>query len=279
VVRDSNSTTLTQTALAKNLLEEMGLSECKPRLNPLEPGVKLEVHPPTSEPVSKEEFPYLKVVGTLLYLVNCTIPDMAHAVGIPCRYHSHLGPKHVNAAKGLLRYLKGTMNMGISFKAPPLKEGITGYCDAGYAGDFTSRKPTTGWIFLLNGGAISWSSKLQPTVAQSNTESEYYAASAAAKEALYLGKLQRDFGLPTPPTAILPNNQSSLTLIKNGASSSSTKHIDVLHHSVKNSYSAGDTTFSYTSTKCIAADYLTKAVPKPKVSQCLDQIGTASIPS
>jgi hypothetical protein len=97
--------------------------------------------------------------------------------------------------------------MGISFKSPSLREGITGYCDADYAGDFISRKSTTRWIFLLNRGAISWSSKLQPTAAQSTTESEYYAASAAAKEALYLRKLQRDFGLPTPPTEILTSNQ------------------------------------------------------------------------
>jgi hypothetical protein len=125
------------------------------------------------------------------------------------------------------------MNMGLSFKAPPLKGGITGYCDADYARDFTSRKPTRGWTFLLNGGALLWSSKLQTTVAQSITEAAYYAASAAAKEALYLRKLQCDFGLPTPPTEILIDNQSSLALMKNEASSSSTKHIDVLHHSVR----------------------------------------------
>jgi hypothetical protein len=200
VVRDNTPTILTQSTLAKNILEEMGLLECNPRITPLEPGVKLEVHPLTSLPVSKEEFPYLKIVGTLLYLVNYTIPDMAHAVGILCKYNSHPGPEHVLAAKGVLRYLKGTINMGISFKSPSPTEGTTGYCDADYARDFTSRKSTTGWIFLLNGGAISWSSKLQPTVAQSTTEAGYYAASAAAKESLYLRKLKRDLGLPTPPT-------------------------------------------------------------------------------
>jgi hypothetical protein len=114
---------------------------------------------------------------------------MAHGVGNQCRYRSHPVPENVNAAKGLLRYLKGTINVGISFKIPPLKDGMIGYCDADYAGDLMSRKSTTGWIFLLNGGAISWSSKLQPNVAQSTTEAEYYAASAAAKESLYLRKL------------------------------------------------------------------------------------------
>jgi hypothetical protein len=197
-------------------------------ITPLEPGVKLEDHPLTSPPVSKEEFPYLKVVGTLLYLVNCTRPDMAHAVGTLCRCSSHPGPEDVLAAKGLLRYLKGTINMGISFKSPSLIEGITGYSDADYARDFTSRKSTTGWI--------SWSSKLRPTIAQSTTEAEYYAASAAAKEALYLRKLHRDFGMPTPLSEMLIDNQSSLALIKNGASSSSTKHIDVLHTPVHSAW-------------------------------------------
>jgi hypothetical protein len=74
----------------------MGLSECNPHVTPLEPGVKLEVHPLTSPPVSKE-FRNLKVVGTLLYLVNCIRPDMAHAVGILCRYNSHPGPSGFQA--------------------------------------------------------------------------------------------------------------------------------------------------------------------------------------
>jgi hypothetical protein len=136
-----------------------------------------------------------------------------------------------------------------------------------------------GGIFLLNGGAISWSSKFQPTVAQSTIEAEYYAARAAAKEALYLRKLQRDLGLPTPPTEILTDYQSSLVLIKYEASSSSTKHIDFIHHSLRNNSLAGDINFSYTSTQCIAADYLTKAVPKTKFLQCLYQIGMATTPT
>jgi hypothetical protein len=85
--------------------------------------------------------------------------------------------------------------------------------------------------------------------------------------------------LPTPPTPILIDNPSSLALIKNGASTSSTKHIDVLHHSVRNRYLAGDITFSYTSTECMAADYFTKAVPKPKFFKCLDSIGMVTIPA
>jgi hypothetical protein len=101
----------------------MGLLECNPRVTPLELGVKSKVHLPTSLLVSKEDFPYLKVVGTLLYLVNYTRPDMAHAVGILFKYSSQPCPEHGLAAKGLLRYLKGTIKIGISFKSPSPTKG------------------------------------------------------------------------------------------------------------------------------------------------------------
>jgi predicted amino acid dehydrogenase len=92
---------------------------------------------------------------------------------------------HWQAAKGLLRYVAGTSNYGITFGGSSLN--LQAYCDADYAGDIDTRRSTTGYVYMLDGGAISWSSRLQPTVAASTTEAEYMAAAYAIKEAALFG--------------------------------------------------------------------------------------------
>ena len=98
---------------------------------------------------------------------------------------------HWHAAKGVLRYLKGTASLGVTFGGSDSRSNsqtggrsraVLGYCDADYAGDVDTRRSTTGYVFLYNDGAISWSSRRQPTVAASTTEAEYMAEAAAAKE-------------------------------------------------------------------------------------------------
>jgi hypothetical protein len=103
---------------------------------------------------------------------------------------------------------------------------IQGGCDVDYGGDLQSRKSTTGYVFTCNSGAISWTSKLQPTLAQSTTEAEFMAAGSACKDALWWRKTQVDYNLSGGPISILTHNQYSLALIKNGATSNATKHID-----------------------------------------------------
>ena len=92
------------------------------------------------------------------------------------------GKVHWSAVKWLLRYLRGYSDRCIEFGGTDLK--LEGFCDADYAGDIDSRRSTSGYVFILGGGAVSWRSKLQATVALSTTEAEYVAAAEAAKELL-----------------------------------------------------------------------------------------------
>jgi hypothetical protein len=178
---------------------------------------------------SSKVYPYRSLIGSMLYLSTSTRPDIAQAVGALARYMSKPTSMHWTAAKGVLRYLAATRDYGIKFG--PNKTELTGYCDADYAGDLDTRRSTTGYVFMKNEGAISWSSRLQPTVAVSTTEAEYMAAAHAVKEALWLRKLHADItGRPTVAVRILCDNQAALHLLKNQVTSSWAKHIDVIYH-------------------------------------------------
>ena len=100
---------------------------------------------------------------------------------------------HWQAATGVLRYLAGSKGFGITYGASA--ETIVGYTDANYAGDVDTRRSTTGFVFILFGGAVSWSSKRQATVAASTTEAEYIAMAAAVREALWLRQLLKDLAM------------------------------------------------------------------------------------
>jgi hypothetical protein len=221
------------------------MQDVNPRFLPLDPTIKLtktpldELHTGVTESV----FPYMKVVGTLLHVVNCTMPDLAHAVGMLCRYNHASGPPHIAAAKSVLRYLNGTRHLGVSYTFSPTP--LQGYYDSDYACDLDGRKSTTGWIWCKNGGPISWQSKLHSVVAQFTCEAEYYGAGSATKEAVRMRKSLKDFGLPVPFLPIYTDNEASLSLLKHGAVSPATKHIDVIYHAVMDSVLRGGIIFSY----------------------------------
>ena len=150
---------------------------------------------------------------------------------------------------------------------------MLGYCDADYAGDIDTRRSTTGYVFLLNGGAISWSSRRQATVAASTTEAEYMAEAQAAKEALWVRKLLGDLGVAAPRIKILADNQSAIKLANNPVTSARSKHIDVLYHFVRERVARGEVEFEYVASSEMVADVLTKAVPIDKVVFCRTHMG------
>ena len=129
-----------------------------------------------------DKVPYASAIGSLMYAMVCTRPDIAHSVGVVSRFLSNPGKKHWAAVKWILRYLHSTSKMCLSFgNANPV---LVGYTDADMAGDVDSRKSTLGYLITFAGGAVSWQSKLQKSVALSTTEAEFIAAIEAWKELL-----------------------------------------------------------------------------------------------
>jgi hypothetical protein len=266
--RKNRSLKLSQKKATGELLQEFGMTSAKPRSVPIGVGEKRTRE---GEPLNTEEFPYSKLVGSLLYLSNCTRPDIAQACGVLSRFMSCLTVEHWRLAKSVLSYLPRTAESGIVFGGSKLK--LRGYCDANYAGDINTRRSTSGYVFMIEEGAVSWASKLQPTVAFSTVEAEYMSAAFATKEALWLKKLCGDLDIECDGAQVFCDNQGAIRLVKHPIASQRSKHIDVSHHFVRERVMRREVSFEYCSTDVMATDFLTKAVAPNKFELCCNLIG------
>ena len=264
--RQARTISLGQSRLTKDLLEQYGMTECKPLSIPLSPSIKLTKE---GEPLDTAVCGYPQLIGSLMYLSVCTRPDISQAVGALARYMACPTVTHWQAAKGVLRYISGTAHYGITFNGLDLEA----YCDADYAGDLDTRRSTTGYVFILGGGAISWSSRLQPTVAASTTEAEYMAAAYAIKEGLWLRTLLSELGLDSGIITLCADNQGAIKLLKNPVFSMRSKHIDIIYHFARERVMRKDITIKYIPTSKMVADALTKALPTAKLDYCRTHMG------
>ncbi|XP_031263955.1 secreted RxLR effector protein 161-like [Pistacia vera] len=137
--------------------------------------------------------PYASVMGSLMYVIECTRPDIARAVGFLIRFMSNLGKEHWSTVKRVLRYLCGPSNLALSY--------------GGMGDDLYNRRATSGYVFSLFGGVVCWMSKRQITVALSSTEAEYMALTHAAKEVMWLRRLSLELGFKLDAVKIGCDNQ------------------------------------------------------------------------
>ncbi|GJY97734.1 hypothetical protein Tco_0514644, partial [Tanacetum coccineum] len=121
--------------------------------------------------------PYSSVVGSLMYAMVCSRPDLSYALSVVSRYMADPGKKHWKAVQWIFRYLRGTSNVCLEFQKA--KYGLVGYVDSDYARDLDKRRSLTGYVFTVGGCAVSWKVSLQATTALSTTEVEYMAISEA----------------------------------------------------------------------------------------------------
>ena len=138
------------------------------------------------------------------------------------------------------------------------------------------RHAISGYAFIINGGAVSWSAKRQEIVSLSTTESEYIAATHASKEALWLRSLiQQLFDIKLSPTTLYSDNQSAIALTKDHQYHARTKHIDIRYHFIRWIVEQGSIRLIYCPTDDMVADSLTKALPSAKVKYFAAELGLA----
>ena len=162
---------LSQRSYIETVLQDHGMWECKPVLTPLEG--RLEPAPEGHKATDEDKHWYAKAIGSLMYAMLGTRPDIAFAVSCCSRYMSNPAEPHIKAVKRIMRYLRGTINFELTFRGE--LEPLLGYSDSDWAGDTGTRRSTSGYIFNIGRGAISWSSKQQSVVALSTCEAEYMA--------------------------------------------------------------------------------------------------------
>lgn len=260
---------LSSTKLVNELLAANGLADSKGKSIPLDPSLKVsDVH--AGVPLSSPQ-EYSEILGSLLYLANTTRPDIAFAVCLLSRYRNAPTTVQMLGIKSVLKYLAGTRTVGLVWKAG--EKGILGFCDSDYAGDISTRKSTTGWVFLAGGGAVCWSSKRQQCVTTSTVEAEYVAMTPTVKEAIWLRKLLVALGEDIAVPKIYSDNTGALSLLKNVISSPRTKHIDVAYHFAREAAMEGKVDISYIPSEDNAADMFTKVLPRGPFCSLRDKIG------
>ena len=224
---------------------------------PFVSGVKL-CNSSQQSPVDRPK--YQAVIGSLLHLSLKTRPDIAFAVGSAARFCSNPDATHWTAVKRILRYLKGTSDLGIKYQKEP-SNFLHGYADADWAGDIDDRKSTSGYCFMMSGGAVSWSSKKQSCVALSTAESEYLALSSATQEALWLRHIMADMGeQQLDPTPINEDNQAAIMMSKNFQFHGRAKHIAIRYHFIHEHLANGNISLIYCPSDQNLADIFTKCV-------------------
>ncbi|KAL0548750.1 hypothetical protein IC582_013218 [Cucumis melo] len=208
IIRDRKNKilALSQVTYIDKMLVRYSMQNSKKGLLPFRHGVHLSKEQCSKTPQEVEDMrriPYASAVGSLMYVMLCTRPEICYAVGIVSRYQSNPGLDHWTAVKIILKYLRRTRDYMLVYGAKDLI--LTGYTDFDFQTDKDSRKSTSGSVFTLNGGVVVWRSIKQGCIADCTMEAEYVAACEAAKEAVWLRKFLHDL-------EVVPNMNLPITL-------------------------------------------------------------------
>ncbi|KAE8684638.1 Chitin elicitor receptor kinase 1 [Hibiscus syriacus] len=269
IKRDTKSGTLmlSQAEYINKVLSRFNMQDAKPVSTPL--GVHFRLSKDHQSPKTEEErahmvkVTYASAIGSLMYDMVCTRPDIAHAVGVVSRYMNNPGKVHWEAVKWILRYMRGTTDKALCFKGGDTI--LTGYVDADLARNVDIRRSTTWYVYTLGGIAVSWVSQLQKIVALSTTEAEYVAVTEASKEMVWLQSFLEELGKKQENNILYCDSQSAIHLAKNPSFHSRTKHIQLRYHFIRSLLEDEILKLEKISGAQNPADMLTKTVTTDKL--------------
>jgi len=295
--RKLGSIDLSQQAYINQLLKRFNLQDANPVTTPLSSGTRLTQDdcPVTDEEKKDmENVLYASLIGALMYAAIGTRPDIAFAVGALSRFLGNPGRRHWNEVKRVLSYLKGTSSYAIRYYTDKSKIGevfgysrgvgmrptdgsIEGFCDSDWAGCVDTRRLTSGFVWMMGGGAICWRSKLQMIVALSSTEAEYVGATPAVQEVIWLRDLLCELGIAgTAPSLLNMDNRGAVCLTRGAGDSNRTKHIDIQYHFIRSHVECKRIEVQYLPTDEMVADILTKNLGRIKHDYFIGKLGIVS---
>ncbi|RDX88499.1 hypothetical protein CR513_29897, partial [Mucuna pruriens] len=225
-----------QQKYANDVLKKFAMSESKPVKSPIVPGSKINRD---VDGVIVDDTYFKQIVGSLMYLIVIR-PDVMFSVSLISRYMSKPTKLHLQAAKRILRYLKGTTSYGILYRKIG-EENLLAFTGSDYAGDEDDSKSTSGYVFLLSLGAVSWMSKKQLIVTLSSTEAEFVVVAASACQVMWMRRVLRNLTHTQDSSiVIMCDNSSTIKLSKNSVMHGRSKHIRVSFHFLRDLVKDGE---------------------------------------
>ncbi|GJX04824.1 putative ribonuclease H-like domain-containing protein [Tanacetum coccineum] len=259
---------ISQDKYVADMLKKFDLASVKAAITPIETKMVLTKDKEADE---VDVHLYRSMIGSLMYL-TASRPDIMFAVCACSRFQVTPKTSHLNAVKRIFKYLKGKPNVGLWY----LRESsfdLEAYSDSDYAGANLDRKSTIGGCQFLRSRLISWQCKKQTIVATPTTEAEYVAAASCCRQVLWIQNQMLDYGFNFMNTKIHIDNESTICIVKNPVYHSKTKHIEIQHHFIRDSYEKKLIRVEKIHTDFNVADLLTKAFNGPRFNFLVVNIG------
>ncbi|SCV69312.1 BQ2448_2332 [Microbotryum intermedium] len=257
LVCQADGIALSQRQYLLDVLARFGMVDANKSVLPMQLGLQLK---PCNNPDPALQTKYRSAIGSLMYAVVATRPDLAYPVLYLARFTNKAGSKHWAAVAKILRYIKGTLELGIVYKAKhDSLVGYVGYLDSDWGSCINTSRSTMGHVFKLADGPISWSSRIQSRVATSSTEAEYIGLTHASRECQFLQNLLEELGITICGLIELKgDNQGAIALTKNPMFHNRTKHLRLTEHFVQ---------------EWMLANMFTKVVTRPALEKHRAAIG------
>ncbi|KAJ5298140.1 uncharacterized protein N7443_006260 [Penicillium atrosanguineum] len=283
IVRLAGDVYLSQEAYIDKILSRFTFSSVKPVPTPFNEKEVLPPYDSSAQATPQMVQLYQEQVGSLVWVVVSTRPDVSWAVCKLAKYSHNPASLHFQAVKRVFRYLKGSKRLCLHFSPhPAVGLALFAYVDASWASPHDdNRLSTTGYVFMLAGAAIIWQSKRQTLVTLSSTEAEYVAACLCCQDLSWIQLMLAELGhqaLVPRPTVIHEDNQGTIALASSDKFTTRSKHIDVKYHYVREKTASNDCLFQYVPTAEQAADGLTKPLASTLFQRFVKQLGLYAVP-
>ncbi|KAK8523031.1 hypothetical protein V6N12_073742 [Hibiscus sabdariffa] len=269
---------LSQSTYIDKVLKRFSMEESKRGFLPMRHGISLskEMCPSTiQEREQMSQIPYASAIGSIMYAMICTRPDLSYTLSMTSRYQANPSEGHWTAVKNILKYLRRTKDVFLVYGGEE-KLRIMGYTDASFQTDKDDSRSQSGFVFCLNGGAVSWKSSKQDTVANSTTEVEYIAASEAAKEAVWIKKFIIELEVIPSIVDVVDlycDNNGAIAQAKEPRSHQRSKHILRCFHLIREIIDREDVEICKVHTDDNIADPLTKPLAQQKDDRHTESLG------
>ncbi|RVW17497.1 Retrovirus-related Pol polyprotein from transposon TNT 1-94 [Vitis vinifera] len=262
VKRNSGGYALNQTHYIEKVVSKFSHLKIKDANTPFDSSIKLE----KNDGRSVAQLEYASAIGSLMYAAQCTRADISFAVSKLSRFISNPSVEHWKAIGRVLGYLKNTKELSLQYSKFPAI--IEGYSDASWISSVGDNLSTTGWVFTLGGGAVSWGSKKQTCISHSTMEAEFIALAATGKEAEWLRDLMMDIPFTAnnvSTVSIHCDSQATLARAYSGVYNGKSRHISIRHEYVRQLIQNGIISISFVRSSGNLADPFTKPLTRDLV--------------